>query len=579
MIVIIIGIILISGCQGTYSNQNFRTGTEGVVVEFNKNTKNVVYEREEFGNIIFIKNKGATDITAENPAVLKVAYDDYRITMVGNSHTVAITGLEGKNPWNPVGSEEPFETYFRANLLTNLREAAETEITYNLCYPYVTELTAMTCIDTNTATRSEEAAACKSETYNGGSGQGAPIVITKIVPEIQLQSNYVRPQFNIYIENRGTGYVTSADSCTSGNADITNGDIVGIVNVEAWVSGMPLQCGPSGSGTLKLSSSESFIKCYLPLNANGYSRDQKNYLTPLTVRATYTYISISEQQVEIKRDSTIIDRPEEIYDIYDENTIAQGKCSSFQVEYNGGCISKCEYCAKNPNDDQICGQNKPFDSFTFNQNFACACGLEKCNQLSKDGKCIKGYCPGNVYCCAANNCAEWQVSFNGECVDTCDYCATHLEDTARCGKNTYFQGQKCIFLTNGQVQKLLNLVNNKTASDDVLARYGYGTVSTADGCDFRNKYHCLNEQFYYEYLSPDNAGNAAAVSESDSNDLCSFCAGNGDCTFTNNGIEARISSDFSCSCGEEDSRYLESYNFVPEAKYCNNGLYCCKKPG
>ncbi|HEY9704089.1 MAG TPA: hypothetical protein V6C58_16685, partial [Allocoleopsis sp.] len=218
IILLIIGLIIISGCsQGVYNQKNYLVGIEGLEMEFQKTNKEQVYEKEEFGIVMFVKNKGAADITSQNPAVLKIDYDEYRLFLSSTSRKVtSIDNLFGKSQTNPIGSEEPFESYFKTNLLTKNREGAKTKINYNLCYPYKTEITTMTCIDTKFAVRDESAAACKSTPYSGSGGQGAPIVITKIEPEIQLQSNYVRPQFKIYVSNFGRGYVTSADSCVSG---------------------------------------------------------------------------------------------------------------------------------------------------------------------------------------------------------------------------------------------------------------------------------------------------------------------------------------------------------------------------
>ena len=51
--ILIIAIILLTGCtQVGYSAKNYRTGTQGLVIEFGKNIKSVVYEREEFGNLL-----------------------------------------------------------------------------------------------------------------------------------------------------------------------------------------------------------------------------------------------------------------------------------------------------------------------------------------------------------------------------------------------------------------------------------------------------------------------------------------------------------------------------------------------
>jgi len=105
----------------------------------------------------------------------------------------------------------------------------------------------------------------------GQADKGAPIVVTKIEPEILLQSDYVRPQFKIYIENKGTGYVTNAASCavtnindqyTSGRSKYKHGYLMINTNCSAAL------INPDN----KTRDSESFIRCYLPSD-NTHSLD------------------------------------------------------------------------------------------------------------------------------------------------------------------------------------------------------------------------------------------------------------------------------------------------------------------
>jgi hypothetical protein len=235
--------------------------------------------------------------------------------------------------------------------------------------------------------------ACKSETYNGGSGQGGPIAITRIEPEILLQSGYVRPQFKIYIENRGKGFVTSNHRC--GEVDLNNHDYAGRVNIDAWLSEQKLDCGPDNNGSLRLVDSESFIRCSLSPDNDLYPTSQKNYITPLTISINYTYTTIDEKEIEIKRN-----------DLLDEKAI-QGLCGVYEKYYQNKCVSKCEYCAQYPGDD-ACKDNV-VGYFVFNANFTCSCDLSTCNAKQDRYNCIKGYCPGSSYCCTDNKCNQYQI--------------------------------------------------------------------------------------------------------------------------------------------------------------------------
>jgi len=111
-----------------------------------------------------------------------------------------------------------------------------------------------------------------------------------------LQENYIMPQYKIYIENMGGGYVTSQDTCDV--ADISTftdkyNEFSGRVKVYATLSGEKLDCGPDKSGLLRLVDSNSYITCYLSktANQNKYSRTNKNYISPLTIDVEYTYVT------------------------------------------------------------------------------------------------------------------------------------------------------------------------------------------------------------------------------------------------------------------------------------------------
>jgi len=564
IIILLSTTILITGCTQSSSTEKYKVGTDGLVIEFSKSNPTSIYEREEFGTSLFIKNVGSYDIDKNNPAKLKVLYDNYRITSKISSGNVEVPDivLAGKSQYFPAGSESPVEFYFESNSLTQLRESATTTINYNLCYPYATEFTTMTCIDTKTANKADVAVACTSEVYNGGAGQGAPIVVTKIEPEIMLQENYIMPQYKIYIENMGGGYVTSQDTCDV--ADISTftdkyNEFSGRVKVYATLSGEKLDCGPDKSGLLRLVDSNSYITCYLSktANQNKYSRTNKNYISPLTIDVEYTYVTLEKQDIEIKRNDLVV--PD----------VAQGLCLSYQVEYNGQCMDKCEYCStKNPS-DIICQQNKPYPGFVFRDDFSCACSLQQCDLKESKGSCIKGYCNGDRYCCSTLDCDQWQVEYNGQCIDKCKYCAEiNSSDTQICGDKADngidFTGFTC-----------------ESISEATCKSYQPNGYCITGFCGGENKdKYCANSQ---------NAAKMQQVVDlydQKGMNLCTYCSSksvNGAddiCKFTNNGIGGKINSDFGCYCVESDVKKFPGYAIDPERGHCYVGPngpynYCC----
>jgi len=388
---------------------------------------------------------------------------------------MAVTGiyLDGKSQYYPQGGEAPVEFYFKANGLTRLREGATTEITYNLCYPYTTEFTTMTCIDTKAASNADDAAACKAEVYSGVAGQGGPIVDTKIEPEILLQTNYIRPQYKIYVENLGKGYVMNTQSCDISNVKQLFGtgynDYSGRVTVYAELSGQRLDCGPDKKGIMNLVNSESVITCSLPkeVNANAYSRTKKNYITPLSIKISYTYVLLEKQDVEIKRNDLI------------EPVSTQGLCNSYQIEsIDGTCIDKCVYCSKNPGDYQ-CQEGKISPGIMFTKDFSCACNVDECNDKEPNGNCIRGnYCASGVYCCSTMTCAERKVAYNGACYSKCDYCAAYGQNDPNCKYGDSAQTKTILSTFSCQCTQS-DLGTNST---DFISDQGFCNVNTGLYC-------------------------------------------------------------------------------------------------
>jgi hypothetical protein len=586
VILIIITTLVLTGCGSSSSNQVYKIGTEGLVLEFSKANPESVYEQEEFGTSLFIRNIGSYSVTEQNPGTLRIIYDNYRLTSQTQDANIYGIALEGKSINYPKGSEVPVDFYFESKRLTNLRENSKTEISYNLCYPYVTEYSTMTCIDTKTASKTDAAVACTAETYNGMAGQGAPIVITKIEPEIMLQKDYVRPQYKVYVENLGKGYVMNRQNCDMSNIQSLFGtgynEFSGRVTVYAELSGKKLDCGPDKTGIMRLSDSESFITCSLPKDAdNTYSRTKRNYITPLTIRIEYTYVILDKQELEIKRNDLI------------EPEVTQGICLSSQLEVEGKCISKCKYCS-NHTDSYLCQDNKPYAGFKFREDFSCNCNIDQCNEKKSKGSCIEGYCTGDSYCCSNLDCKEYQVEYDGKCVDKCEYCSKNPTDKKICPTPS---------LVGFSCQKITGIeCDNKAKKGNCVRGYCGGTT-TQEYCT-RSMDSCTEETCESEPLpiavKPSCTEEACNICpethilDEMANEcltICDYCAkiDSNDERCKYNGImdgsnqaKYRITSSFSCSCRESEihnnvNTNLPIESYTPNIEYCGGSIYCCDK--
>ena len=424
----------------------------------------------------------------------------------------------------------------------------------------------MTCIDTATTGRSDVVSACQVTKYDGSQGQGSPIVITKIEPEILLQQKYVRPQFKIYIENAGEGYVTNSATC----ADTYINDVKssGKVNVRAWLSNKKdeneLQCGAvETKGILRLVDSESYIRCYLPPTASGVSVAKRSYVTPLIVEVKYTYVSISEQNVEILHNNAL------------EDNVTKGLCATYQTYSDGKCISTCEYCSNNPTAAE-CKDNKPYPEFTFTKGFTCSCGLDVCNTKLNKGSCIKGYCAGDLYCCSTNQCDQWQIEYNGKCIDKCEYCAKQDsigKDAQTCSYGFNFTGFECTAISE-------TTCSQYAQNQSCIQGYCGGT-NINKYCANTNKITNANIPAAPIPTTPQTNPVPQGAQET----LCHYCANiegaDARCTASaSDGSQVKISNegmtkDFGCFCSLTDKDHMPGADFILDNSLCNGANYCC----
>ena len=557
----IIMALIITGCTSGTA-EKYKIGTDGLKITFAKADPTDVYEGDEFGTGIFVDNLGASSVSSTNPGILKVSYDDYRLQAMsanlkpGASQAIV---LHGRDSNYPAGDEAYYEYSFKANPLSRLHESSKTTVNYNLCYPYSTEFTVFMCIDMKNTVDANSAQVCQSTTYTDGGGQGAPIAVTKIEPEMQLQNGYVLPVFNIYIQNLGAGYVTNSTNCQY--SDINDNTQMNRVRVSAQLSGDALVCG-TVDNNVKLGDSETHVRCKLSDNsADKYSRSGKNFQTPLTITLSYTYTTIEKQELNVLRNSDL------------EVPVTQGGCASYQIEYQGKCMSKCDYCSGNPTDPICQDGSNGLKIYTKGFNFAdfsCECGASQCDTKSLQyGNCIntQGFCPGDTYCCSANigQCDAYQILFNGKCVDKCDYCSNiNPLDTDVCTNTFSIAGFACTKITSTACDNY-----NKNANGCIRGYCGGSNINMY--CTNTTKLKCKDNEIEYD-----------GTCES----KCDYCSGNPtDSKCANamnlNGTKITLNKNYYCGCSANEwnniGTTLSQEKVVELEDYCTNGDFCCDR--
>jgi hypothetical protein len=319
-------LIIISAC--TSSSQtgsgeiNVRTGFAGLSLEMVKNTPPPkVFEGDVFPFAVRIKNDGAYSIGNGEKAVFSLGIEkDYtrnvqlldrgKFEIAEGKSSSASFEIKGKTQIDPRGGEEIISYDIQAGKIDPQSEFHSSTAIASVCYPYETILDTTVCIDTDITDLRPGKKVCIAQDMNFPNGQGAPVAITKIETRMLPSdttfsgppSDEIKPQFLLYIENRGKGLVIREESvsefCTKSNTDYSNYNIVyvDVCLANSCASKDEMKCQLEvdsetedktvASGHIKLKDNKDIIRCYLD---KGIPRNYDSYLSPLRVTLKYGY--------------------------------------------------------------------------------------------------------------------------------------------------------------------------------------------------------------------------------------------------------------------------------------------------
>ncbi len=317
-IFIVLSIFMLASCTsgGTSSKAsevNYRIGTSGLSMQFLKNTPpQKVFEGDSFPAMIILKNSGAYSIKESAYLSLGVEKDYTREVQllaggrvskgVGSS---AVFNLDGRSEINPNGDEEVISYTLQAGKIDPQSETHTSALIATLCYPYETTLESDVCVDTDVNNLRPGKKVCSQHDLSFGSGQGAPVAVTRIearmlpneITKDDGVSDRINPQFLIYVENIGNGLVIKQGSenvfCTKSSASY--GDY-NVVYVTVSLSNDELDCQliadknkPELPGHIKLKDKKDIIRCNMKKESRGISKNTDSYLSPLKVVLKYGY--------------------------------------------------------------------------------------------------------------------------------------------------------------------------------------------------------------------------------------------------------------------------------------------------
>ena len=307
-------LVLLAACNASTPNNNeinVRVGFAGLTLELLKNTPpQKVFEGDVFPVVIKINNNGAYSIK-ENKGVLSLIIEkDYtrKVELLEGNILEIEEGIgastqfsvEGRTQINPKGDEKIISYNVYSGKIDPQSEFHSSTVIATACYPYETILGTTACIDTDVTNLRPGKKVCNAQDLIFPNGQGAPVAITKIETRMlpfeispgSASSNEIRPQFLIYVENKGPGLVIKEESvkdfCTKSNTDHSN---YNIVYVDAYLSDKKLVCRldkepESEQRHIKLKDKKDIIRCY---QEEGVPRNYDPYLSPLKIEMKYGY--------------------------------------------------------------------------------------------------------------------------------------------------------------------------------------------------------------------------------------------------------------------------------------------------
>jgi hypothetical protein len=297
-------IIFLASCNGDDDEieKNIYIGTQGVTLDiFNNKLPDTAYENQDFNFIIKLENVGA--YPSSNTRLIVSLEKGYLEFANGNNIFEKSGGelnLRGKTTVETFNDFAVIELPIRINEIDPQSEYHDTTILTTLCYDYTNLAFVELCIDTDPYGSKSIIKTCSlQESISMSGGQGGPISVTSIEPQMLVNNNLVRPHFVINIQNHGGGIPIS----TGSGGQVCNSNALGpmtynavSVNVElSEFSNQQFDCFPR---EVMLRHSTESVTCTLKEGV-GIPKTSASFMTPLKVTLNYGYTESISKEIKI----------------------------------------------------------------------------------------------------------------------------------------------------------------------------------------------------------------------------------------------------------------------------------------
>jgi hypothetical protein len=309
IVVVVFSLLFMSGCGSSgntinyISDNQFRTGTNGVTMEFVQNSPpESMIEDAEVSVGVKLHNDGAYNV---QNGYLVVSYDKDYLTLFNTGQKSF--NLEGKNKYNKAGEEKSIFFDGKTSVLEVESQRHDVPIVASICYQYNATLLDLLCFDTPDLPNKEKGKTiCSYKSDYSYSGQGAPVSISNV--KLTLSYSEVTQKFKPIIDfeishtasgfSSDKGLVVNYDNyrsaCTSSGS--SSFDNLNLVKFEASISDEILSCNKE-EGTVTLRDGKANVRC----TGNYIEAGYLPYQAPLKIDLLYGYMTTTSTTMQVIR--------------------------------------------------------------------------------------------------------------------------------------------------------------------------------------------------------------------------------------------------------------------------------------
>ncbi len=306
ILIFIIALVFISACEprdGKQPSANFRTGTQGLILNFVANAPPpVIYDRDAFNVQIEIRNVGASNVGNTGLDKVYLSGFDANIINVQNlASGVSMPRIKGKDQFDANGGTDIVS--FQGTINPPPADRFNPAILVTACYGYETIASGNVCVDPNPFTSTAKPKSCIPHGVSLGS-QGAPVAVT----DVEVESRPQKTNFRINIANVGSGDVFRSDGsylakCNpqsqQGLSLFEDINYVMVEDVKLGTESIKASCNPQlNNNHLRLINGRGTLYCSLDI-ASGSDA----YTSTIEVRLKYGYRTTIQRNIEIIKTS------------------------------------------------------------------------------------------------------------------------------------------------------------------------------------------------------------------------------------------------------------------------------------